>query len=111
MQECLSSPGSECRSATKLALLEKRVENLEQGQKKESDFREAYYSEQRERIRRDAEMTAALNDVRAKVDQLVIWRQAEQEKPARSWDNLKDKIIWAVVGGVITFVLAQIGLA
>ena len=31
-------------------------------------------------------------------------------KPGQRWDSLMDKIIWAVAGAVLAFVLAQIGL-
>lgn len=31
-------------------------------------------------------------------------------KPGERWDSLVDKIIWAVAGAVVAFILAQIGL-
>jgi predicted nucleic acid-binding Zn-ribbon protein len=31
-------------------------------------------------------------------------------KPGQRWDSLMDKIIWAVVGAVVAFLLAKIGL-
>lgn len=31
-------------------------------------------------------------------------------KPGQRWEGLVDKVIWAVVGGVIAFLLARIGL-
>ena len=30
-------------------------------------------------------------------------------KPAERWDNLVDKIIWAVAGAVVAFMMSQIG--
>lgn len=35
---------------------------------------------------------------------------ALEEKPVKRLDGLLDKIIWAVCGGVLTYVLAQLGL-
>lgn len=35
---------------------------------------------------------------------------ALEEKPAKRWDSLVDKIIWAVAGAVVAFILARIGL-
>lgn len=32
------------------------------------------------------------------------------EKPGKRWDNIVDKIIWALVGAALALVLAQIGL-
>ena len=31
-------------------------------------------------------------------------------KPGQRWDSLMDKIIWAVAGAVLAYILAQIGL-
>ncbi len=31
-------------------------------------------------------------------------------KPGKRWDSLMDKIIWAVAGAVLAFILAKIGL-
>lgn len=33
-----------------------------------------------------------------------------KEKPAKRWDGLVDKIVWAVAAALIGFALAQIGL-
>ena len=33
-----------------------------------------------------------------------------KEKPAKRWDGLVDKIIWAVAGAVLAFLLSKIGL-
>lgn len=32
------------------------------------------------------------------------------EKPGKHWDNIVDKIIWAIVGAALALVLSQIGL-
>ena len=31
-------------------------------------------------------------------------------KPAQRWDSLVDKLIWAVAGAVVAYILSQIGL-
>ena len=33
-----------------------------------------------------------------------------KDKPAKRWDNLIDKIIWAVAGAVLAYIIARIGL-
>ena len=33
------------------------------------------------------------------------------ERPAKRWDGIVDKLIWAVLAAVLGFVLAQIGIA
>ena len=35
---------------------------------------------------------------------------ALEEKPAKRWDSLIDKIVWAIAAAMIGFVLAQVGL-
>lgn len=35
---------------------------------------------------------------------------ALEEKPAKRWDSLVDKIVWAIAAALIGFVLAQAGL-
>lgn len=48
-------------------------------------------------------MNANVQSLTGKVDKL-------EEKPAKRWDGLVDKAIWAVAAALIGFVLAQIGL-
>ena len=40
-EKCANDPTQVCRSATRLVLLEKRVEDLETGQTREEEFRKA----------------------------------------------------------------------
>ena len=44
------------------------------------------------------------------VDKLDGKVTAMEQKPAKRWDGLVDKIIWAIVAAVIGFLLARIGL-
>lgn len=48
-------------------------------------------------------MNASVTTLTNKVDQL-------ESKPAKRWDGIVDKIIWAVCAAVIAFILARIGL-
>ena len=48
-------------------------------------------------------MNSNVQTLTNKVDKL-------EEKPAKRWDGLVDKIIWAVAAALIGFALAQIGL-
>lgn len=36
--------------------------------------------------------------------------EALEQKPAKRWDSLVDKIVWAIAAALISFMLAQIGL-
>ena len=48
-------------------------------------------------------MNTNVNYLTNKVDKL-------EEKPAKRWDSIVDKVIWAVLAAVIAFVLGRIGL-
>lgn len=43
---------------------------------------------------------------------LTLTTEVEElrEKPGKRWDTLIDKIIWAVAGSVLAFIIAKIGL-
>lgn len=110
VETCVNDPARECRSGTKLALLEKRVGDLEAGQRKESEFREAYYEEQRRRIEHDARLDAKISEMDEKLDKVVEWQQAQQAKPARRWESLAEKALWSICAAVIAFLLAKAGL-
>ena len=54
-----------------------------------------------------AERQEQVVDTVGKLDSKVT---ALEEKPAKRWDGLVDKIVWAVAAALIGFVLAQVGL-
>jgi len=54
-----------------------------------------------------AERQEQVADTVGKLDSKVT---ALEEKPAKRWDGLVDKIVWAIAAAMIGFVLAQIGL-
>lgn len=47
-------------------------------------------------------MTSSVDTLTGKVDKL-------EEKPAKRWDAIVDKIIWAVLAAVIAFALGRLG--
>lgn len=48
-------------------------------------------------------MNTNVNNLTNKVDKL-------EEKPAKRWDSIVDKVVWAVLAAVVAFVLGRIGL-
>lgn len=54
-----------------------------------------------------AEKQEQVADSVGKLDSKVT---ALEEKPAKRWDGLVDKIVWAIAAALIGFALAQIGL-
>lgn len=54
--------------------------------------------------------TDAIGKIEQDVAKLDSKVETIEQKPAKRWDSLVEKIIWAVVGAVITFILAKVGL-
>ena len=48
-------------------------------------------------------MTNSVNTLTGKVEHL-------EEKPAKRWDAIVDKLIWAVLAAVVAFLLGRMGL-
>lgn len=48
--------------------------------------------------------------VNEKLDKLIEWQENQREKPARRWENIVEKAIWAVCAAVIAFLLGRVGL-
>lgn len=57
-----------------------------------------------------AVMAEQLKSMNASVSTLTTEVEEMKEKPGKRWDSLVDKIIWAVAGAVLAYVLAKIGL-
>lgn len=87
-----------------------RIEALEEWRDKWETFRKEYYKERDTRIERDAKLEVTISEMDEKLDKLLEWREAQQTKPAKRWDSLVDKTVWAVAAAIITFLLARVGL-
>lgn len=109
-EKCANDPTQTCRSATRLVLLEKRVEDLETGQTREEAFRKAYYAERENRIQREAQLDAKIDSMDEKLDKVVEYQEAQQAKPERLLDKLKENSFWLVLAAVLGSVLTRVGL-
>lgn len=108
-EKCIVNPERDCIGKAAAIKLESRIERLEDGQKKESEFRELYYKERLERAKRDAEMDAKISSMDEKLDKLLSKQEETDAKPGKLLDTLKNNAIWAVLAAVIGFVLGKIG--
>ena len=57
-----------------------------------------------------AVMAEQMKTMNASVLTLTTEVEELKDKPGKRWDSLIDKIIWAVAGAVLTYILASIGL-
>ena len=55
-------------------------------------------------------MAVELKAMNKKFDSLQDDVESLKEKPSKRWDSLVDKVLWGVVGALLTYVLSQIGL-
>lgn len=108
-EKCVSSPGRECRSATRLALLEKRVDDLEAGRSREEKFRKDYYQDREERNLREQRLEGKITEMDGKLDKVVEYQEAQQTKPGKLLDKLKENSIWLVLAAVLGMVLGRLG--
>lgn len=54
--------------------------------------------------------TQAIADVKTDMGRLETKVDVLEGKPAKRWDGIVDKAIWAVVAAVIAFLLGRVGL-
>ena len=57
-----------------------------------------------------SELANKLGTVQTKVDGLCEDVEDIKEKPAKRWDGLVEKVIFTVVGALVAYVLAKIGV-
>lgn len=109
-ETCVNEPGRECRSATRLALLEQRVEALETGQDREERFRKDYYKDREERNLREQRLESKITEMDGKLDKVVSYQEDQKVKPGRLLDKLKENSIWLVLAAVLGMALGRLGL-
>lgn len=110
MDKCIIDPQKDCLGVAEAALLQKRIEALEEWRNKSDKFHEVFYDYQREQIARDAKIDEQLKNMSANLDKLISWQENQQAKPAERWNGIIDKVVMLIVGAVMTFFFTQIGL-
>lgn len=106
MDKCVRDPTQQCLGSAKAALLEKRIEALEEGADKASKFRETFYEWKDAQIERDARMEEQLKTVSVNTEKLVKWQESQQAKPEKRWESA----LLAALGVVVGFVLKSMGI-
>lgn len=109
--KCAVSPDRDCPNATKIALLEQRVENLEEGQERETKFRKDYYEEREHRMVWEAETKSKLTSIDGKLDTVMAYQTEQQKKPGSLLDTLKANAVNYIMLALIGILLFKIGLS
>lgn len=110
MEKCIIDAERDCIGKAAVAILERRVSDLEEDKKKQEAFRQSYYAEQKARIKRDAQLDAKISGIDEKMDKMLSWQEVQQAAPKKRVDAIVDKSIWAVLAAIIAFLLAKLGL-
>lgn len=95
-----------CPLATEFSLLQQRVSSLEEGQEEVHKFKEKFYDDQRDRIKRDAEIDMTLRNINEKLDKLISWQNEQINKPIRRFDGIIDKTIFVCVGALVGYFMS-----
>ena len=109
-EKCILDPQRDCIGKAEAAKLEGRIKALEDWREDSKDFHAKFYDWQREQIARDARLDEKLSGMDENIKKVLEKQESCELKPAKRWDAIVDKSIWAVLAAVIAFVLAKIGL-
>ena len=109
-EKCILDPRLDCIGKAEAAKLEGRIKALEEWREDSKDFHAKFYDWQRQQIARDARLDEKLNGMDANIKKVLAKQESCELKPAKRWDAIVDKAIWAVLAAVIAFILARIGL-
>lgn len=106
-EKCIIDPARDCLGLAKAEMLEKQVDEY---RRQARETHSQLFDRIRELERAESARGEQYKQIMEKLDQLLEWQNAQQNKPQAFMDDLKGKIIWTVVVAIITFILARIGL-
>ena len=106
MANCILDPQRDCLGLSKVEMLEKQVE--EYREKSSKDHREMY-----DRIRQleiaNARTDTQYGQIMKTLGALKADMAELKTKPVRRWDAVVDKILLAVIGAIVVYIMSQVG--
>lgn len=106
-EKCILDPQRDCIGLAKAQMLEKQLERF---QEQSRNTHEKMYDRLRDLEKAEAARNEQYDNIMEKLDELIAWKKGEQEIPKKRWNDIVDKVIWAVLAAGITYVLARMGL-
>ncbi|WP_297234025.1 hypothetical protein [uncultured Flavonifractor sp.] len=106
-EKCILDPQRDCIGLAKAQMLEKQLERF---QEQSRNTHKEMYDRLRDLEKAEVTRNEQYLNIMEKLDELIAWKKGEQEIPKKRWNDIVDKVIWAVVAAVIAFVLARVGL-
>ena len=87
-----------------------RIEALERDSEHNKDAHKEFYGELERSHTTVALIEERMAQIKADTGEIKAAVQELKAKPAKRWENLAEKALWAVCAAVITFLLARLGL-
>lgn len=106
-EKCIVDPARDCLGLAKAEMLEKQVDEY---RRQARETHSQLFDRIRELERAESARGEQYKQIMEKLDQLLEWQETQQKKPQAFVDDIKGKIIWAVLAAVIAFILGRIGL-
>ena len=106
-EHCILDPQRDCLGLQKANMLEAQMKEWREAARA---THKDLFDRMRELEKAEAARTEQYDNIMEKLDKLVAWQEGQQSAPKKRWDALVDKVIWAVLAAVITFILARVGL-
>ncbi len=106
-EKCIIDPARDCLGLAKAEMLEKQVDEY---RRQARETHSQLFDRIRELERAESARGEQYKQIMEKLDQLLEWQETQQKKPQAFVDDIKGKIIWAVLAAVIAFILGRVGL-
>lgn len=91
-------------------IMESRIAALEGASKNHSSTHEKIFDRLRLIETENAVQNAHYESISGKLDELTSMVKELNGKSGKRWDSMVDKILWLVVGGVVSLLLVGVGL-
>lgn len=106
-EKCIIDPARDCLGLAKAEMLEKQVDEY---RRQARETHSQLFDRIRDLERAESARNEQYKQIMEKLDQLLEWQETQQKKPQAFVDDIKGKIIWAVLAAVIAFILGRVGL-
>lgn len=84
----------------------RRIDKLEQ----QTDAIQSLATSVEVLVKEQGHQTEAMDRIEKNVEKLDGKVEALEKKPVKRWDAIVDKLVWALLAAVVTFLLSRIGL-
>ena len=106
-EKCSFDRERDCLGLQKANMLEAQMKEWREAARK---THKELYDRTRDLEKSDAKREEQYETIIEKLDDLLSWKKDEQAAPGERWKAIVDKVIMLVLGAVVAFALAKVGL-